>query len=385
MKRVVLLIASMLCLQLAFAANPKIKYGPWIQNVSETGFSVVWTSEHEALAHVEIAPEDGSVFNACQREMFVQTIAGRRYTGTFHLVNVTGLEPGKKYRYRIVMKNVEDDMNPYGSVYGVEKTMGEYGAVKTADNSRKECNFVVFNDTHQIHEKYKKLAEGVDPAKVDLVVFNGDMVSHMTYADSLINHLFNNVKKLTTVVPSVYARGNHEGRGREWYKFQDVFPTSTGETYFFKRYGPVGFIVLDGGEDKPDSSAEYSGTAAYDQFREKELEWLKEVVKNPDFVSAPVKIAIMHIPPLANKGSWYSQLWLNDHFTPVLNEAGVDLMLSGHHHTHFLTKPGEFANKFPILVNSNQDRLDVKVTETGIKVNVVDQKGVVIHTYEFAN
>jgi len=140
------------------------------------------------------------------------------------------------------------------------------------------------------------------------------------------------------------------------------------------RQGPVAILVLDAGEDKPDSSVEYSGTADFDSYRHQELVWLKEAVRDPLFAEAPIKVAVMHMPALLQKGSWYGQKWVNENFVPVLNQAGVDIMLSGHHHKHIYIKPGECGNSFPILANDDTDRLEFEA----------DINGYVIRTYNTA-
>ena len=54
-------------------------------------------------------------------------------------------------------------------------------------------------------------------------------------------------------VPAFFARGNHETRGAFSVNFPEYFPTNSGKLYYAFRQGPVYFIVLDCGEDKPDS------------------------------------------------------------------------------------------------------------------------------------
>jgi hypothetical protein len=144
----------------------------------------------------------------------------------------------------------------------------------------------------------------------------------------------------------------------------------------------VAFLIIDGGEDKPDSAPEYSGTVEFDAFRETELEWIKEAVKDPLFVEAPVKVAIMHIPALLFPDSWYSQVWLNEKFVPVLNEAGVDVMLSGHHHKHLNVKIGDCGNKFPIIANSNIDRLEFESDGKSWHIRTIDLEGKLTHSYD---
>ena len=52
-----------------------------------------------------------------------------------------------------------------------------------------------------------------------------------------------------------------------------------GRYYYSFSRGPVSFVVLDSGEDKPDDAPVYAGLADFDAYRSKQAEWLKgEVV-----------------------------------------------------------------------------------------------------------
>jgi hypothetical protein len=75
------------------------------------------------------------------------------------------------------------------------------------------------------------------------------------------------VELFASEVPVYFARGNHETRGPFSVCFPDYFPTPTGKLYYSFRQGPVHFIVLDCGEDKPGSDIEYSGLAQFDAYR----------------------------------------------------------------------------------------------------------------------
>ena len=386
MKRIiVLLAAAVLAIASASAGNkPDVKYGPWVQKISETGFTVLWKSSVKNFAWVEIAPDDGTAFEACDRQRFYNVVAGRRIAGEFHSVDVTGLEPGKAYRYRIYARVVENDESAYAVDYGPERRVyiaGD-GVIKTLDKTAEKCRFIMLCDIHGNMDKFKALTKGVKKSDYDFLIMNGDMDSYITSADTLMRHVFHAVPALTSSIPTIYTRGNHETRGREAHLLQDICPTHTGEPYFVLRHGPVAFLILDGGEDKPDSAPEYSGTVDFDGFREAELEWLKEAVKDPLFVEAPVKVAVMHIPALYFPDSWYSQVWLNEKFVPVLNEAGVDVMLSGHHHEHLNVKAGDCGNKFPIIANSNVDRLEFDTDGKSWHIRTYDMEGRLSHSYD---
>ena len=386
MKKLLTLLAVMVLSMASMSAvtYPDLKYGPWVQNVSETGFTVMWKSSLKNFAWVEIAPDDGTPFEDCTRQRFYNVVHGRRIAGTFHSVDVKGLEPGKAYRYRIYAGVVDNDDSAYAVDYGPfrrVKIAGD-GVIKTLDKNASKCRFFMLNDIHGKDENYKALTKNVKKSEYDFLVMNGDMYSYISSADSLLRHVFHVVPALTSSIPTVYTRGNHETRGREAHLLADFCPTPTGEPYFLLRQGPVAFLIIDGGEDKPDTAPEYSGTVEFDAFREAELEWIKEAVKDPLFVEAPVKVAVMHIPALLFPDSWYSQVWLNKYFVPVLNEAGVDVMLSGHHHKHINVKKGDCGNEFPIIVNSNVDRLDFEADSKGWHIRTYDLEGKLTHSYD---
>ena len=364
--------------------EPDVKYGPWVQNIKEDGFTVLWKSTRKDFAWVEIAPDDGTPFEYCDRPRYYQVIDGRRVADTFHSVPVYGLEPGKSYRYRIYGKVVENDENPYGVDYGPEQRAffdGD-GIIKTLDSRKDECRFFMLSDIHGNDDKYKSLVNGIQKEDYDFFVMNGDMFSYITSADSLIRHVFHVVPELTSSIPTIFTRGNHETRGREAHLLPQICPTPEGTPYFLLRQGPVALLVLDGGEDKPDTSPEYSGTVEFDAFREAELEWIKDIVKDPLFAEAPVKVAVMHIPALLFPDSWYSQVWLNRNFVPVLNEAGLDVMLCGHHHKHINVKVGDCGNMFPIIANDDTDRLEFEADGKAWHIRTYGTDGKLTHSYD---
>lgn len=390
-KLFIALLAILLATPLANAEKkyPRfaIERGPWIQNVSETSFTVVWTSPEESMAFVEVAPDDGSAFEAMDRPRYYETVMGRRICRKTHAVTVDGLEPGKTYRYRVIGRNLVDDSDPYRIVYGKENNAGSKKrifVVKTFDPKAQTCRFSMVNDQHQRFAQYEKLMAPVSHKNRDFIVLNGDIVNYTASIDTNIHYTFGPIKNLAATLPSVFVIGNHESRGHDFYKLPEVYPTPTGEFYYIFRQGPAAFVVLNAAEDKPDQSVEYSGYARFDEYRQQQLEWLKKAIKDPVFAEAPVKICLMHIPAINDPNSWYGQIWANKNFVPVLNEAGVDLMLSGHHHQFFVREKGSCGNDFPILSNSNVERLDCQADADGkIKLEFYDLEGKKVRGLEF--
>lgn len=380
--RLILVALLLSCTCVCMAGN--LLYGPWVHNVDEHGFTVLWVTEKPSLDYVVLAPDDGSAFEARTRDKYYETSRGRRVMGRYHCVRVEGLTPGTSYRYRIVGKVVKDASSPYAISYGPQVLISPKKTtlrVRTLDSSAESCRFSVLNDIHFNDERYTALSEPIDPSKTDFLVLNGDIVSYAQSIDSVAKHSIMPIARTAWAMPIFYARGNHEGRGVDFDKVYSLFPTSTGEFWYSFRQGPAAFIVLDAGEDKPDSSHEYAGTADYDPYRERETEWLRQAVRDEHFVSAPVKICIVHVPTVNYKDSWYSQIWITENWAPILEEAGIDLMISAHHHKWICSDAGKDGKGYPLLVNSNTERMDVIVTPASIDVKTYDTAGTLCHEW----
>lgn len=361
-----------------------VEFGPWVTNVDDGGFNVLWTSSFRTLSWVEVAPEDGTDFDSCERPRFYQTVSGRRVIDTFHNVRVSGLEPGTRYRYRVMSKVVLNDDSAYHTDYGPVLQMPVEGesAIRTFDTEADECTFVMLNDMHADDDKLIDLTADLTGDNVDFMVFNGDMMSYINDVDDMMAHVFAPIPSKVSSIPTFYTRGNHETRGRWGYLFQKYNPTSSGDTYFMLRHGPVAVLVMDAGEDKPDDNKEYSGAVDFDAFRAEELAWLKKAVKDPLFAKAPVKVAVMHIPPFNSEESWYGEKKAHELFVPVLNKAGLDIMFCAHYHEYIYAEEGLYDNKFPIIANDNDSRLVFNAVGKAFTVEIYDRKGNLSHSHE---
>ena len=256
-RKISLIFLFSLCVLPMSASN--LLYGPWVCNVTENGFTVLWVTEKPSLDYVEIAPADGSSFDGQYREKFYQTSHGRRTAGTYHCVRIDSLKPGTEYRYRIVGKVIEDDSNVYRINYGLLRQISARRdhSVRTLDSKAEVCRFSMMNDIHGNDKVYAELAAGIDLKKTDFLVLNGDMVSNARQIDTVIKHMVLPIQEQAARLPLFYARGNHEGRGADFDKLYDMFPTSTGQFYYSFRQGPAAFLVLDAGPSSPYTTHRY--------------------------------------------------------------------------------------------------------------------------------
>src|SRR5699024_1412140 len=245
-----------------------------------------------------------------------------------------------------------------------------------------EFSFTVVNDIHEDPDALEDLLGHVNLEERDFVIFNGDMMTHINSEEHMFKGFVDRAVELfASEIPFFYARGNHETRGPFSTRFMEYFPTSSDKPYYTLRHGPVYFLFLDGGEDKPDSDIEYGGLSYFDPYRHEQAEWLKKIVASDEFKQAPHRVAIIHIPPFTS--TWHGTLQVEELFAPILNEAGIDLMISGHTHRHGFIPKGEKGNQFPILINGNREVLDAQVKGSGMHIVIKDREGNLKHEFDF--
>lgn len=347
-KLTILLLGLMLCFDV-WAEN--IVYGPWVAEAREDAVTICWLSDKPGMAYVELA--DGT--------QVWETFAGRRIFQRLHKVRVEGLEPGTELRYRVCGQELVDDSNArnprFGDIYE-----GSWQQVRTFDPAATTCRFSVFNDIHMQVEEYRALAAQVDSAATDFLFLNGDIVSAGNYvADTLIRYALEPLGNLPAGRPVLFARGNHEGRGNNPQLVADVFPNSDPAPFYYTfRHGPVAFIVLDAGETGRSRSILYNGEAVYEEYLAAQIQWARKATQDPLFCDAPMKICMIHVPMLdhPDQSDYLLQRWLHVNFTPLLEEAGIDLMISADLHEFIYCTPGTMKTPFPLLVNDDVRRLD---------------------------
>lgn len=387
MKKLLFVLAGVAFAWTAVAQELRITHGPYLCDMTHDGVTVVWTTSKPALSWVEASPADSLNAPALRQARYYQTVAGRKLAcRILHAVRVRGLQPGTDYRYRIFSQEVQSwpDVNnvTYGKTLDADASRRRTYEFRTFPQAGSGCSFIVLNDIHGKADYMTRLCKSVDFSKLGFVAFNGDMSSSVESGEQLFKaYLDASVSLFATGTPILFTRGNHETRGIFADSLGDYFPGQDGRFYGIYRYGDVCILLLDCGEDKPDDHAEYNGLADYDAYRIEECEWLKKAVRSDEFLSASARIVLLHIPPMAE--AWHGSVHLNELFVPVLNEAGIDLMLCGHDHAYSFRPAGEQGTRFPIVVNDNKSYVRCDVADSLIRVQVVGLREKVAHVHEF--
>jgi predicted phosphodiesterase len=291
---------------------------------------------------------------------------------THHAVRVTGLKPGQKYQYRLVNTEILN-FRSYNTAFG-KKINGSTHAFITLNPAPAEFSFIVTQDTHGQVKKYAALLDKVVLSDAAFVVLNGDIYNDpKDEAQIYSGHLDLSVDRFAKEKPFVLVRGNHETRGAFARKLFDVYPHSSGQYYYSFSHGGVFFMVLDCGENKPDSYKDYAGLNAFDDYRMEQAEWIAKELQSSVAKSARYRIVLSHMPPtasfeVAGKRPGYTMRMITEQWAPLFRGGNVDLVISGHTHLRGWQAPGSKSGEFAIFIGSNQEIETVKVTEEVMEI-----------------
>lgn len=329
----------------------KVVTGPYLQSGSETTITIMWITNRNATGAVEFGPPSGELKTTANSHDGLVDSNER-----IHRVVLTDLSPGAVYRYRVVSRDILN----FGSnkVDFGETVASEFQEFRTFDRRKQDLSFLVFNDIHDIPATIRDLLKVNGDRPYDFVVLNGDTVSAFDKEGRITAILDQAVSSFASRVPLFWARGNHETRGGFARQFPAYVASPNGRYFYSFDHGPVHFIVLDTGEDKTDNHPEYSGLADFERYRREEAEWLRAEVKTAAFLRARYRVVFAHMPfpaapapPRAGAAPSPFTGMEDDfqNFGATLDQAGIDMMISGHVHTSALIKPEPGRHSYPIV------------------------------------
>lgn len=341
-------------------------HGPYLLEMAYDGVTVVFSTDRKALSWVEVKNGGGDV-----NRVYASRYGLREANNLRNAIRLSNLTPDSKYSYRLCSKEVTL-FNPYDVRFG-DSIVSEWDDFTTLNPDQKTGSYIFISDMHSRAERFDTLLHlgGLDGVRS--VFMGGDMINDAMQPDDPYIILDKATEVFAKNIPLSFVRGNHETRGVYARSIPDFFPRVDGNFYSTFRDGEILFIMLDCGEDKPDNEPVYAGCADFDAYRTEQAEWLAKLVETPEFKSAKYRIVAAHIPP--NPDGWHGNRDAYAKWMPILNSAGIDLMLCGHTHRYEVVETNMGVNNFPVVIGSHKSVTRVDVAEGGISVTVKQVDG----------
>jgi hypothetical protein len=346
--------------------KPVITHGPILVDPSETGVTVVWTTDTPSHSEVRYG-----IGNALDQRAEASS-HGLLALGTVHAVRITGLRPGQTYRYQIASTRVVK-MKAYWPEKGLETT-APVRTFTTLDRGRADVRFASITDTHENIPRIDSLMRAIDWSTTDFLIHTGDAFDWLDSEEQLFTRWLDPIGKgLAQTKALVYARGNHELRGpfaRELFRY---VPVEEGRFYHARDHGPVHLLVLDSGEDKPDSTNVYARLNRSESYLAEQLAWLaRHVSADRRAQDAPFRVVAVHQPDWGSMPDGRAA-WRN-----ALNAARVDLVIAGHRHRFSRRDAGTDGNQYATVVVGQGQYASVHATSTTLTVVVRASAGAVV-------
>lgn len=355
-----------------------ISHGPYLQEVTKDGATFVFLTSSNAFSSIELKEQ-----NATTSEFYYHTENGlKAANNTFHFVRARRLSPATTYQYRIHSKEIVS-FQPYKVAFG-DSITSEWHTFKTVDPKAKGGSIFIASDIHDDAKKLETLLTLCDYQTCDAFFYAGDIMSYMETMETPFHSFIDtNVKMFASSIPFEIVRGNHETRGKMARIYPTLFPKENEHIYGSYLLGDIMFVMIDCGEDKPDTESVYAGLTDFDNYRTEQAEWLKKLVQTKEFKQAKYRIVISHFPMTIGKypntdGLGHGMEDLTRKCLPILNKAKIDLMVSGHTHQYAFIENKSYGNLFPILVGSNKSAARLDIANGKIHIKAIDQNGKVL-------
>lgn len=332
---------------------------PYLQNPVGNGMTISWLTNVPVHSWVEYG-ENGKLDKRAELYVDGQMICNNKH----HKIRLTGLEPGKTYNYRVCSR----EMLIYQAYY---KQFGEtaysdvYSFTMPSDKTT-DFTAVIFNDIHKNNGIVDKFSEQLKNINYDLVFFNGDCIDDPKNEDETVGFMsYMNEKVGAEKVPVIYLRGNHEIRNAYSIGLRDLFDYVNDKTYGAFSWGDTRIVMLDCGEDKPDSTWVYYGLNDFEGLRIDQVGFLKQELNSKEFKRAAKKVLIHHIPVYGNDDKYNPclQLWGDQ-----LSKAPFDVSIHGHTHRYHYHPKGDVGNNFPLVIGGGN-------RENSATMMVLEKKG----------
>jgi Calcineurin-like phosphoesterase/Purple acid Phosphatase, N-terminal domain len=295
------------------AGQATLLRAPYVQNVTTTAVTIVWTTVENGASEVDYGISGYSLIAPATSTYFT-TPASAPYNQYYvHEATLSGLTADTVYQYKIFTNGA--DLTPGGSVtFRTAKPL-------TTNSFR----FAVFGDSGDGSQNQKDVATRLMQVQPDLVVHTGDIIyNEMSYGlvETRYFQIYKDLLKSVWLAPTM---GNHDVTYNNGQSFVDVFvnpPNATNpaerELYYSFDYGNAHYLVLNNY-----FSMTTVGSPQYN--------WLKnDLASSNQFW----KFVFFHQPAYASNSSQgpRDNAAIVNNLVPLFEQYNVDIVFSGHWH-----------------------------------------------------
>lgn len=269
---------------------------------------------------------------------YCDTYAGSKISEeTVHKVTVpmSALDGAKSYS---IYTKAMFLRGPYSACQG--RTLSETYSWRGIDTSD-GLQYYVFSDSHTQSNAITGAATyfGDD---LDLLICAGDAANWVDRPADLAPYLKVVGDVAKGEIPVVYARGNHETKGRIADELYRYVGSVNQKFYFTFRLGNIWGIVLDLGEDHGDDWSEFYDSSRFVAYRDEQTEFLDGVLADAenefDALGVDYRIAVCHMP-VTFKYREDNNDKLKDEWIERLNQMKLTVMFGGHRHQIMYVDP----------------------------------------------
>jgi predicted phosphodiesterase len=348
---------------------------PYLQNPIGNGITISWFTQVPTHGWIEY----GTDKNLTQKKELIvdgQVICNIKH----HKIRLTNLQPGVTYYYRVCSREITL-YQAYKKEFGDTAYSGIYSFTLPSP-SLSDFTAIIFNDLHKNKEVLDELSKQIKDIHYDLVFFNGDCIDDPNNETEAVNFLsLMNEKIHAEDVPFFFLRGNHDIRNAYSLHLRNLFDYVGDKTYGAFSWGDTRFVMLDSGEDKPDTTYVYYNLNDFDGLRHEQADFLHKELSGKEFKKANKKVLIHHIPMYGLAESYNPCL---EFWGELLSKAPFDVCFNGHTHKHSFHPKGSLGNNYPVFIGGGNRVGTATVTilqKTGkvLTVKVLDAKGKILY------
>lgn len=335
---------------------------PYLQNPVRNGITVMWQTTVPAYCWVEYGT-DRTHLKKARTIVDGQVICNNLQ----HKIRLNDLEPGKTYYYRICSEEILV-YQAYKKVFG-ETAVSDFYTFTLPEATQTDFTAIIFNDLHKHSETLQALYNQVKDIKYDFVIFNGDCIDDPADHEEATRFLSElNETVGAHKVPVFYIRGNHEIRNAYSIGLRNLFDYVGDKTYGAFNWGDTRFVMLDCGEDKPDTHWVYYGLNDFSDLRKAQVGFLKEELASKAFKKASKRVLVHHVPLYGNDDRYNP---CRDEWGSLLEKAPFAVSINAHTHRYAYHPVHAVGNNYPVVIGGGY-RMD------GATVMVIRKEGKVM-------